>query len=92
MPITPAQRAHYISTVHELNRAVFFGCPNYENMLDAEIAAMDADDPQYNSINKPELDAYSVTHPFGSRKGSPNEEASVVARTGVTFRRKGVNA
>lgn len=92
MPITPAQRANYIATVHELNRAKFLDCPNYENMCDAAIAAMDADDPQYNSITKPELDAYSVAHPYGVRQGSPKAEAIVTSRTGVTFRRKGIPA
>ena len=93
MPITAAERAYYIGTVHELNRAVFFGDrPNYVDMLDAEIGRLNAADPAYNGINKVQLDAYSVAHPYGAATGSPKSEASVTARTGVTFRRKGVPA
>ena len=93
MPITPAERAYYIATVHELNRAAFFGnCPNYLNLMDAEIARMDAADPAYNGITKAQIDAFSVGRAYGVKAGSPQSEVAVTARTGVTFRRKGVNA
>ena len=89
MALSAQQIAYYMSCIHELNRAMFFGdCPNYVNQMDAEIKRLEATDPDYDKIKKKDLADYSKVKPYGEKKGSTKSEKVVTTRTGITNQHK----